>query len=1062
MQIAANFKRRFPHSSLFLGFQLLFIFLVFTIMAIVSYLLMSNIERKHLQRDVREIFLAKQAQISASLLEPETMLRGISHSIRSIIISENNADKVFDYIKDMSRHVVQNKEYNTPIIGIYGYFEAFGGKFLNDVDWVPPDDYVPTERLWYKAAVEARGGVATTTPYIDMQSGELIMTFARRIFDDKGNPLGVICLDMTLNDIAQNIVNTHLTENSFGILLNDKLDVIAHPNKLMVNKKLHDLTIDLAKVSEILEWEHSVNEHEITNYKGETSIISILPFENGWYIGIITRKDEYYSGVRTIGIVLGTLDLLMAFILSILLVRLTKSRDKMDEYARFMFESMPWPCVLWDRNSNIISNNQASLEMFGISDRKEFSKRFFDLSPKYQPNGKLSKELQVELVGHAFEKDYCRFEWMHETVTGESKPCEIVLVRISYLDDFIIAAYIYDLSVSETHKAMLSEMHKAEIAEANNKAKSKFLATMSHEIRTPMNAIIGLAEINMRNKDIPQYIREEFEKIYTSGDLLLHIINDILDLSKIEANKLEIHKGKYSVASLINDSMQLNMVRVGSKPIEFKLQIDENLPSELIGDELRIKQILNNLLSNAFKYTDSGSVVLSIAAEPADNENIKLIVNISDTGQGMAAEQIQDLFGEYVRFNYEANRKIPGTGLGLNITKRLVKMMDGDISVESEPGKGSRFTVHLPQKLVDSKVLGKELAENMKQNKFNKASRASDTQIIREYMPYGKVLVVDDVEMNIYVAKVLMQPYGLFVDTARSGFEAIEKIEKGSVYDIVFMDHMMPDMDGIETTKRIRGMGYDQPIVALTANAVAGQADIFAANGFDGFISKPIDIRQLNSMLNKMVRDKQKPEVIEEARQKKIAEAESVSKTDPALLAVFVQDSKKALAVIEATLSNIDNATDEDLRLFTVHVHSVKSNLMNLGKTAYSQTALLLEKAGKEHDKNTIREKAPYLIDSLKKLIKKIESKTENSDETESDEDEDTDYLCEQLKIIVSACENYDVRALDAALAKLKEKSWNSQTKALIDKIAECLLFSDFENTVVLIKDYMKDGNFAL
>jgi len=1026
-------------------------------MAIMSYLLMSNIERMHLQRDVREIFLSKQSQISADLLEPETTLRGISQSIRRIIVrgGGDTEDRVFDYMKDISKYVVRNKEYHTSIISVYGYFEAFGGKFFDDAGWVPPEDYVSTERPWYKAAIEANGNVGATTPYIDILSGEIIMTFARRIFDDEGNPIGVVCLDMTINKIAESIVNTRLTKNSFGLLLDEKMDVIAHPNELMVNKKLSNLTLDLAKVSEILERENIVNEHEITNYKGETSIISIWQLKNGWYIGIVTRKDEYYSGVRTIATVLCTLDLIMALILSTFLVRLTKSRDKMNEYAMLMFESMPLSCVLWDKDFNIISCNQASLNMFGISNREKLSKLFFSLSPEYQPNGKVSKELAREYISKAFTDGYIHFGWIHNTITGESKPCEVVLVRISYLDDFIVIGYQYDLSVSETHKAMLEEMRKVEIAEANNKAKSKFLATMSHEIRTPMNAIIGLAEINMRSKNIPQDVREEFEKIYQSGDLLLRIINDILDLSKIEADKLEIHPGKYSIVNLINDSVQLNMVRIGSKPIEFKLHVDENVPCELIGDELRIKQILNNLLSNAFKYTDSGIVVLSISAEPADSENTKLIINVSDTGQGMTEEQIQYLFGEYVRFNYDANRKIPGIGLGLNITKRLINMMNGEIFVESEFGKGSKFTVHLPQGLVDSKVLGKELAESMLQEKSNKTSRMSETQIAREYMPYGKVLVVDDVEMNIYVAKVLMQPYGLFVDTARSGFEAIEKIEAGNIYDIVFMDHMMPEMDGIETSKRIRDMGYKHPIVALTANAVAGQADIFAEHGFDGFISKPIDIRQLNSMLNKMIRDKQKPEVIEEARQKKIAELENVPKTDPALFAVFVQDSKKALAVIESTLSNIDNATDEDLRLFTVHVHSVKSNLMNIGEKVLSQTALLLEKAGKERDKNTIHAKTRLLIDSLKKIIKKIESKTENLDETENDEN--TDYLREQLEIIVSACKNYNVRMIDTALAELKKMPWTLKTKTFIDEISESILFSDFEKTVVLIKSYMGD-----
>jgi len=1041
MQIATTSKP-LSHSGLFLGFQLLFIFLAFAIMVIVSYFLMSNIERMHLQRDVKEIFLSRQAQISADLLEPETTLRGLSQTLRRIIMRGDDDDRVLTYLEDLSNYIVHNKEYHTSIINIYGYFDVFDGKFFNSIGWVPPADYVPKERHWYKAAVEANGDVATITPYVDMQSGEVVMTFARRIFDEENNPLGIICLDMTLNSIVENIVNTRLTENSYGILLNEKLEVVAHPNEFMINKKLHNLSGGLEKVSDMLERNESVNEYEMTNYKGETSVISTWQLKNGWYIGIITNKNEYYKGIRTIATVLSILGLVMTMMLSIILIRLTKSRDKMNDYVTLMFDSVPTSCTLWDKDFNIISCNRASLNMFRTANQEEFINRFFELSPEYQPDGQRSKEVIHKTLTKAFSEGYLRFEWMHKKLSGELMPCEIVLVRIAYLDDFILAGYQYDLSALETHKAMLNEMRKAEIAEASNKAKSKFLATMSHEIRTPMNAILGLAEINMQSGNIPHDIREEFEKIYNSGDLLLRIINDILDLSKIEADKLEIFPSKYSVTSLINDSVQLNMARIGSKQIEFKLKANENVPCELIGDEFRIKQILNNLLSNAFKYTDSGSVTLSVASESVNDKNARLVFTVRDTGQGMSDEQVRDIFVEYARFNLETNRKIQGTGLGLNITKRLVEMMGGKISVESHPGKGSTFAVHLPQEIVNSKVLGKELAENMLQRKFSSASQIKELQITREYMPYGKVLVVDDVEMNLYVAKVLMQPYGLFIDTAYSGFEAIEKIEKGNVYDIVFMDHMMPEMDGIEAAKRIRSLGYTNPIVALTANAVAGQAEIFAENGFDGFISKPIDIRQLNITLNKMIRDKQKPAVLAEARKKKVAEMRNISETDPALLAVFVQDSKKALAIIKSTLANIDEATDDDLRLFTVQVHATKSNLMNIGEAMLSNLAFTLEKAGKERDKNAIRTKTQSLINSLQKIIEEIEAKSEK---TETHSDEDTNYLHEQLKIIASACENYDTRTIDTALVELKKMSWTPETNAFLDELANDILFSNFE-----------------
>jgi signal transduction histidine kinase/CheY-like chemotaxis protein len=420
---------------------------------------------------------------------------------------------------------------------------------------------------------------------------------------------------------------------------------------------------------------------------------------------------------------------------------------------------------------------------------------------------------------------------------------------------------------------------KAE-SDTKNRQKSNFLATMSHEIRTPMNAILGITEIQLQDETIPESIKEAFYKISNSSDLLLGIINDILDMSKIEAGKLELLPEKYDIPSLINDTVQLNMLRSESKPIEFKLFVDENVPVELIGDELRIKQILNNLLSNAFKYTKNGEVSLSIAAEYVTKGgaiHVTLVFRVSDTGQGMTAEQVRKLGSEYSRFNMEANRTTEGAGLGMSITQNLVHLMSGSIFVESKPDRGTTVTVRLPQKNDGpgvSGVIGKELAESLRQSRIHSTSKMKKANITREPMPYGKVLIVDDVESNIYVAKGIMAFYELSIDTAVSGFDAIEKIKNGNVYDIIFMDHMMPAMDGIEAVKILRELGYKAPIIALTANALTGQMEIFLENGFDGFISKPIDTRQLNVTLNKLIRDKQPPEVLEAARRERKSQGE--------------------------------------------------------------------------------------------------------------------------------------------------------------------------------------------
>ena len=415
----------------------------------------------------------------------------------------------------------------------------------------------------------------------------------------------------------------------------------------------------------------------------------------------------------------------------------------------------------------------------------------------------------------------------------------------------------------------MAEVQRIEIAEESSKAKSKFLARMSHEIRTPISAVLGISEIQLQKQDLPSHIEESFAKIHNSSSILLRIVNDILDLSKIEAGKMTLLYDEYEVASMISDVAHIHIANFGNKSIEFQMHVDEDMPALLVGDALRIGQITNNLLSNAFKYTNSGTVELSLRCERKETDEgyVTLVISIRDTGLGMTREQLDALYNDYERFHEREHRFIGGTGLGMPIVYSLVKIMNGHIDLESEVGKGTNVVVHIPQKLTaDTKVLGKEAAFNLQQFGMNANAAAKRFRFVPEPMPYGKVLIVDDVEANLYVAQGLLAFYSLHIETCDSGYEAIDKIKKGKVYDIVFMDHMMPGLNGTETMHAMREMGYTQPIVALTANALIGQEEEFIKHGFDGFISKPIQTKQLNATLNKHVRDKQPPEIIEAAK----------------------------------------------------------------------------------------------------------------------------------------------------------------------------------------------------
>jgi len=609
-----------------------------------------------------------------------------------------------------------------------------------------------------------------------------------------------------------------------------------------------------------------------------------------------------------------------------------------------------------------------------------------------------------------------------------------------------------------------TEMHNANIrAEAANKAKSAFLSTMSHEIRTPLNAVLGITEIQLLNESLDNGVKEALGKIHSSGDLLLGIINDILDLSKIEAGKLELVVDRYEIASLVSDTAQLNMMRIGSKSIEFEIDVDENIPSFMLGDELRVKQILNNLLSNAFKYTAEGVVRLSISGESCcdDDGKVALVIVVSDTGQGMTKEQVGKLFDEYSRFNTEANRSTEGTGLGMSITNNLLRLMDGEIHIQSEPNKGSTFTVRIPQERLGSEVLGRESAENLKKFRTSSRTRMNRVRITREPMPYGKVLIVDDVETNIYVARGLMAPYELNVESADSGLAAIRKINGGHKYDIIFMDHMMPQMDGLEATKIIRGMGYDSPIVALTANAVTGQSEVFLSSGFDDFISKPIDIRQLNTVLNKMIRDKQEPELLEEtrrrAREKESKHPDRAARRDidPFFAEIFVRDARKSLAVLEALAEKNDYGNENRLRAYIISVHGLKSALANVGRTDLSELASNLEHAGREGKLDIIITETDAFLESLRAFVDEL-TPARDSDGGDGDvvANEDKQYLAEKLLDIKAACEVFNENAADNILTELRKRVWPRKTANMLRSIAEYLLHSDFDEIADVVARY--------
>lgn len=616
----------------------------------------------------------------------------------------------------------------------------------------------------------------------------------------------------------------------------------------------------------------------------------------------------------------------------------------------------------------------------------------------------------------------------------------------------------------------LAEEARQEAIAANN-AKGKFLAHMSHEIRTPINAVLGMDTMILRETKDMQ-IKEYALDIQNAGQNLLALINDILDFSKIESGKLEIIQTEYDISSMIYDISNMVKAKAEAKKLKLNISVDENVPSKFLGDDVRIRQILINLLNNAVKYTLKGSVTLRINGR-IDGKDAILDFSVEDTGIGIKEEDLDKLFKEFERIEEKRNRNIEGTGLGMNITVQLLKLMDSQIKVESTYGKGSRFYFTLKQQIVDSTPVG-DLEERIRKQSAEYAYVAAFTA------PDANILVVDDNLTNHKVFVSLLKRTKVNVEVADSGKQCLEMVANKH-YDLIFLDHMMPEMDGIETLHNMQKINTNKcigtPVIALTANAITGAKEMYLSEGFDAFLPKPINPERLEQMIIRLLPRELLCFEADEGEETQETLSSIIGKSDEEeelpiidgidwsyglmhlpskeLLMETVGDFYKAIDSEADTLEKYykECSVDENmLRQYRIKVHAMKSSANLVGAIVLGGMAKLLENAAKDADINTIESLNGIFLKEWRSYKEKLEEIVHLEAEEDKKEVEDYAVILSYLETLKSAFEEFDIDEMDKAMEQLSSYKYSAEIDSYMEKLAVQVINMDNEEAMVLIE----------
>lgn len=819
--------------------------LCFVCIIIVYHYMLRNYARKSILED-GELNAGRTSQ------EVELYLSSGMDTLERCAYNLNKMEKEGASIAAMQEYLTEetNTIGNSVLPNTTGVYACIEGEYLDGSGWVPDADYVPEERPWYTQAINDNGKITLVNPYLDLYTGEIVMTISKNLEDQRC----VIAIDMTLGGI-QDIIKRASTQNndSVNMVVSGDGFVVAHTftSEIGKNYSEHANTIEHMIVDHLKD--HPEYSFDLSLGKRDYTIYAV-PMSTGWYCITITDSNLAYRPLTMLGYLSAAVIVLTLFIFLMIMYYSGRKEAVSKRLAALLTSSADIYMSLCDfdlinqsvtevKNVNpAISKAAASVdhnlrEVFmnvmkalPESPTKQLAIDFTDLSTvderlkdtnfatvEYQSFGDIWVRARLIVSERTKDGRVSHVLWMLENITQEKR------VRESLID-------------------------RSERAIAASEAKSAFLSHMSHEIRTPINAVLGMNEMILRETEDPNIISYS-QNIKNAGHSLLVIINDILDFSKIESGKMQIVNIDYHFSSAINDLINMVKVRMDRKGLDFILDIDPRIPNNLHGDEVRIKQVVTNILTNAAKYTEIGSVTLHVAINEnspvGTGEAVFLDVSVKDTGIGIKKENIEKLFTEFERFDLKKNRNIEGTGLGMAITKNLLELMGSVLNVESEYGAGSTFSFTIRQTVKDWTPVGDILTSA-------DASAAKQMKYVPKFTAErARVLIVDDTAVNLVVFKGLLQKTKIQIDTADSGRGGLE-LMKENKYDIIFLDHMMPGMDGVETLKELRSLDTENketPAVCLTANAVSGAKEFYIESGFTNYLTKPIDSEKLEEMI---------------------------------------------------------------------------------------------------------------------------------------------------------------------------------------------------------------------